>query len=220
MATSLLVKRPVDKFLDLCFGFRCDDGVQSLAVLIEDQGGDDLDLLLIGKQRLFINVYLSDGKLSTQLLLKLFQSRRDPAAVDAPGSPKLYQNRLFRRDKLVKKVLVHGDHKDPLLSVCFLYYTQFTDNFCDIITKAYHLAEQRETVRQIAAPRRSGFLGLGELVLAYAAKRTLEIRRNILPLGAGSDSGIGTALCLIIFPTANVTNIFHNDYLHVYYVLF
>jgi hypothetical protein len=54
---------------------------------------------------------------------------------------------------------------------------------------------------------------LGELVLAYAAQGALEISRHILPLGTGSDAGLGAALRLVIDPAANVTNIFHNSIL-------
>ena len=52
-------------------------------------------------------------------------------------------------------------------------------------------------------------LSLGELILTNSAERTLKIIGKILELSAGSYAALGTALLLIIFPTANVTNVFH-----------
>ena len=52
-------------------------------------------------------------------------------------------------------------------------------------------------------------LFLAELILANAAKRTLEISGNILPLGAGSDTTLRVTLFFIVGPTANIANVRH-----------
>ena len=56
-------------------------------------------------------------------------------------------------------------------------------------------------------------LFLGEHILAYSAKRALEILGKILKLRSGLDSVIGIAYSLVVFPSAYVTYIFHFNYL-------
>jgi hypothetical protein len=47
-----------------------------------------------------------------------------------------------------------------------------------------------------------------EVVLTDTAQRTLKVLRQIFKLRAGSDAVLGRALCLVVFPTANVSYIF------------
>jgi hypothetical protein len=61
--------------------------------------------------------------------------------------------------------------------------------------------------------RRFTVLFCGKLILAYAAQGAFKIVGNIFPLGAGCDATLGVALCLVIFPTANVAYIFHSHVL-------
>ena len=51
-----------------------------------------------------------------------------------------------------------------------------------------------------------------EIVLAYSAKGANKILGKILKLCAGSNTVIGIAYCLVIFPSAYVTYIFHNKH--------
>ena len=53
------------------------------------------------------------------------------------------------------------------------------------------------------------FSVLRELILAYSAKGTLKVLGKILKLSAGSDAALGAANLLVIFPSANVANVFH-----------
>ena len=57
-----------------------------------------------------------------------------------------------------------------------------------------------------------------ELILAYAAQRTLKILGKILPLCTGSDSVIGISNCFIINIAANVTYVFHFLYSPLFFV--
>ena len=60
-------------------------------------------------------------------------------------------------------------------------------------------------------------LFLGEHILAYSAKRALEILGKILKLGSGSDTALGISGGLVIDPATSVTNIlFHNKFLQNY----
>ena len=80
------------------------------------------------------------------------------------------------------------------------------------------LAEKAKVLFAKLKPRLSPwFWGsfCGELVLAHCAQGALEISRDILPLGTGGNAALGIALGFVVFPTANVANIFHGDYLRV-----
>ena len=63
----------------------------------------------------------------------------------------------------------------------------------------------------IVRPILTLFSALGELVLAYSAEGTLEVLRKILKLSAGGNATFGATNLLIIFPSTNVTNVFHID---------
>ena len=52
------------------------------------------------------------------------------------------------------------------------------------------------------------FLLLAEVIFTYAAERALEILVEILEFGAGSDSVIGIADCLVVNPTAYIAYVF------------
>ena len=55
-------------------------------------------------------------------------------------------------------------------------------------------------------------LSFAELILAYTAQGASEVLGQIFKFGAGRDSVIGIANCFVIFPAANVTNVFlHNS---------
>ena len=56
------------------------------------------------------------------------------------------------------------------------------------------------------------FLFLGEHILAYGAKGTLEILRDVFPGRTGSDTALGVAQLLVIFPAANVAYMLHNRF--------
>ena len=66
-------------------------------------------------------------------------------------------------------------------------------------------------------PCRAAGLLLRELVLAHHAQGALEIFGDILPLGAGGNAALGIAQSLVVFPAANVANIFHISYLHLFW---
>ena len=53
---------------------------------------------------------------------------------------------------------------------------------------------------------------LAEEILAYSAKGTLKILGKILELRAGSNSLVGSAKLLVIFPSASVAYIFCHIY--------
>ena len=61
---------------------------------------------------------------------------------------------------------------------------------------------------------------LGEVILAYGAQGALKIVGDILPLGAGSNAALGVAQLLIIFPTADITDMLHNLFLHLKWCVF
>ena len=56
-------------------------------------------------------------------------------------------------------------------------------------------------------------LTFGELILTDGAQGALEILGDIFPLGAGGNAAFGIAQFLVVFPTANVANVFHNKFL-------
>ena len=61
-------------------------------------------------------------------------------------------------------------------------------------------------------------LAFGKIILTDAAQRADKILGNILPLGTGSNALFGVALLLVVFPATQIANIFHSDYLHLFFV--
>ena len=53
----------------------------------------------------------------------------------------------------------------------------------------------------------------GEVVLTYEAQGAFEIFGQIFELGAGSDAALGVTFCLVVFPAADIANIFHKNFL-------
>ena len=58
-------------------------------------------------------------------------------------------------------------------------------------------------------------LFFGEHILTHGAEGAQEVFGDIFPLSAGSNAAFGVAKGLVVFPAANVTNIFHNGFLLV-----
>ena len=84
--------------------------------------------------------------------------------------------------------------------------------FPNILTK--YVKEVKQNQKAGAdAPAFCVFLGFAELILANQAQGALEILRNILPLGAGGNTALGVTELLIVFPAADIANIFHNEFL-------
>ena len=54
---------------------------------------------------------------------------------------------------------------------------------------------------------------LAELVLAHHAQGALEVGGDVLPFGTRSDAALGVALGFVVFPAANVADIFHKLFL-------
>ena len=50
----------------------------------------------------------------------------------------------------------------------------------------------------------------GELILAHETQGAFEVLGDILPGGAGGNAAFGAALGGVIFPAADITNIFHH----------
>ena len=63
-------------------------------------------------------------------------------------------------------------------------------------------------------------LFLVKKVLLHGAQGAVEIFGNIFPLGAGCDTALGITLSLVVFPSADAANIFHNRFLRFLNFLF
>ena len=52
----------------------------------------------------------------------------------------------------------------------------------------------------------------------HRAQRTYKVLGNICPFGSGRDSALRIALCLVVFPTADITHVFHFFFLLFHFI--
>jgi hypothetical protein len=57
------------------------------------------------------------------------------------------------------------------------------------------------------------YLNFRELIFAHETQRALEVIVNLGPGSAGGDSLLGAAQLFVVFPSADVANIFHKVFL-------
>lgn len=62
-------------------------------------------------------------------------------------------------------------------------------------------------------PHRFRCLFFGKLVLIDHAQGALEIFGDVLPFGAGGNAALGVAQFFVIFPAANIADVFHKRFL-------
>ena len=88
-----LLKRFPKEFLDGTLGGGGHDGTQGPAAPVQHQGGDHFDLLGIGKPGFVIDIDLGHYQPAGIFLRQFLIGRANPAAIAAPGGPKIHQHR-------------------------------------------------------------------------------------------------------------------------------